>query len=143
MIKLTYKDLNSESLNKALAEITLAQGYSDIKASYNVAKITRNFSSGLRKAREEYAEWSKDFLVRDEAGNFKLAANPSPIMPYEITAGREEEFAKQLEEFMGTGVEIEAHPIKVSDVAGLKLSPHQLITLEGLFEAQALDGPSI
>ncbi len=137
MIILTYKTLNDEGFNKALATIAAQTGYADFQASYNVAKIARKFGTELKTARETYAKWVDAYIVKDEKGVPKMAAEPNQHVPWEIKEGMQEEFEKGMENFMKTEITIEAAPLKLTDLGQVKLSPLQILTLEPVFDPAA------
>lgn len=141
MIKLTYKTLNDEGFNKALATLAAQTGYSDFQASYNVAKIARKFGIELKTARETYAKWVDAFIVREEDGTPKMAAQPNQHIPWEIKEGMQDEFEKGMENFLKTEITIEAAPLKLSDLGQVKLSPLQILTLEPVFDQAAFSQP--
>ena len=135
MIKISYKELNSEGLNQALAQLGSQSNFASFDAAYNVAKITKQFQENLEIAREMYAKWTKEFLVVDEAGKLKPATVPHPLCPWEIKEGMTEEFNKKMEEFLNTQAEINAMPLTPQALGNVKLSPHQILNLKPLFDS--------
>jgi len=134
MLKINYKLLNSDIFNKELSELTKKSGFSNFKASYNVAKIARKFTKELGMARGAYADWIKEYLVKEEDGKFKLSEPPNQYTPYQIQDGKEEEVAKKVEDFFATELEIEAAPITLDDLGSIQLTPHQILVLEPIFD---------
>jgi hypothetical protein len=139
MIPLNYLILNSQAFNTALASLAGQKGFKDFKTTYNVAKIQRSVAKNINQAKNEYASWIKDFAVLDEAGKPKLAANPTPICPWEIKEEKKEEFYKKVEAFLITKVEINVPPITMESLGDVKLAPNDLLALQPIFDPSAFD----
>lgn len=141
VIKINYKTLNSEGFNQALATLASQTGFSSFDATYNVAKIAKQFGEELKMARELYAKWTKPFLVTDEAGNFKRAEKPHPLCPWEVQEGKMEDFNKAMDDFLKTEVTIQAKPLAVHDLGQIRLAPTQVLNLEPIFDPSAFSQP--
>ncbi|HZX13717.1 MAG TPA: hypothetical protein VFF49_04880 [Thermodesulfobacteriota bacterium] len=135
-IKLTYRELNSEGLNQAIYELSVKVGFSNFKTAYNIAKISRKFKSELAIARESYLKWVKDFALLDESGKFKVAQTPSTACPWEIDPNKKEEFEAKMSEFLKVEVMIPCHPINISDLGSVQLSPLQINNLLPLLDLE-------
>lgn len=143
MIKLNYKTLNSESFNQALANLSSQSGFSDFQAAYNVAKITKAFAEEIKTARELYAKWTEEFIVKDENGKPKKATTPHALCPWEIKEDKLEEFNKAMDDFMKTEVTLPARPLKIQDLGQIRLAPAQVLSLEPIFDPSAFAAPEV
>ena len=143
MIKLNYKTLNSEGFNQALAQLSAQNGFATFDATYNVARIAKQFGEELKLARELYGKWTKKFLVKGEDGKFKPAQKPHPLCPWEIKEGMDEEFNKAMEDFLKTEISLNAKPLAIHDLGGVKVSPHQVLALEPIFDPAAFEKPEV
>lgn len=139
VIKLNYKTLNSEGFNQALAQLSAQNGFASFDATYNVAKIAKQFGEELKHARELYGKWTEKFLVKGEDGKFKPAQKPHPLCPWEIKEGMEEEFNKAMEDFLKTEVTLNAKPLGINELGSIRLSPHQVLALEPIFDPSAFE----
>jgi len=139
VIKLNYKTLNSEGFNQALAQLSAQSGFASFDATYNVAKIAKQFGEELKLARELYGKWTEKFLVKGEDGKFKPAQKPHPLCPWEIKEGMEEEFNKAMEDFLKTEISLNAKPLAIHDLGQIRLSPHQVLALEPIFDPSAFE----
>lgn len=137
VIKLNYKTLNSEGFNQALAALANQNEFASLDVSHNVARLTRQFAAELKRARELYAEWTKPFLVIDEVGKYKLAEKKHPLCPWEIQAGKEDEFNQCMDKFLNTEVALIAKPLTIHDLGTIKLTPVQVLNLEPIFDPAA------
>jgi hypothetical protein len=142
VIKLNYKTLNSEGFNQALAQLSAQNGFASFDATYNVAKIAKQFGEELKLARELYGKWTEKFLVKGEDGKFKMSAKPH-LCPWEIKEGLEEEFNKAMEDFLNTEITLNAKPLAIHDLGQIRLSPHQVLALEPIFAAEAFEKPEV
>ncbi len=139
MIKLTYKELNSEGFNEGLKALMNQKNFATFQATYNVSKIIRKFNKELSQARELFAQWTKEYTAKNEDGTPKMATNPHPLFPFEIVEGKAEEFSKKIDEFMNTEIVIEAMPVKATDLENVHLSPKQILALEPIFDSASLE----
>ena len=143
VIKLNYKTLNSEGFNQALASLANQNEYVSAEAAHNVARLTRQFAAELKRARELYAEWTKPFLVVDETGRYKLAEKKHPLCPWEIQAGKEDEFNHGMDKFLNTEIAIIAKPLTLQDLGNIKLTPVQMLNLEPIFDPSVFSQPEV
>lgn len=143
VIKLNYKTLNSEGFNQALAQLSAQNGFASFDATYNVAKIAKQFGEELKLARELYGKWTEKFLVKGEDGKFKPAQKPHPLCPWEIKEGMDEEFNKAMEDFLKTEITLNAKPLAIHDLGQIRLSPHQVLALEPIFDPSAFEKPEV
>lgn len=141
MITLSYKQLNSESFNQALGQLAHQTGFSNFQASYNVAKLTRQFHEELKIAREEYSKWTDAFVVKGEDGKPLMSEKPHPLCPWKIAEGKEEEFEKKMNEFLSHQITLKARPLHIHDLGNIQLSPQQVLALEPIFDPSAFGQP--
>lgn len=141
MITINYKTLNNDQFNQALGMLSNQTGFANFQASYNVAKLTRQFQEELKIAREEYAKWTEEFIVKDEKGERKMATKPHPTCPWEIKEGMAEAFEAEMAKFLNTEVKIWANPIQIADLGRIQLAPAQVLALEPIFDPSAFAQP--
>jgi hypothetical protein len=141
-IKLNYGQINSSEFNQSLMLLSAQNGFSSMQSSYNVARIVRQFNKELKTARELYNNFVKEFTKKDEKGNpvpLSEGATPHPYCPWELEEGKRAEFDKKIDEFLKVEVEIQSHPLKLSDLGTIKLSPQHLMALEPIMDLGDLE----
>lgn len=136
MIKLNYYNVNSKAFTEALFYLAAQSDFSDFKTTYNVSKIAKKFSEELDAAKDSYAKFITKFLYKDEAGNF--VPQQGGMSPFKIDPEKESEFLKASQEFMEFEFAIDASPINVKSLGGVKLSPKQVIALEPILDPASL-----
>lgn len=141
-IKLNYSQINSADVNQTLMMLASQNGFSTMQASYNVARIKRQFDKEMKVARELYNNFVKDFTVKDEQGNPKPATVPHPYCPFELIEEKRAEFDKKVEDFLKVEVELQSHMIQPSDLGTIKLSPQQMLVLEPFINLDAFEPAS-
>lgn len=132
-IKLTYAQLNSESLNQAINMLSQQNGFANFQAAYNVARIVRQFQKELGIAREMYNKWSAEYFVKNEDGSWKQSATPGQYTPWEIVEGKAEEYQQKMKEFLETQIELNSYQVKIEDLGMIRLAPVQINALEPIF----------
>ncbi len=138
MIKLTYEQINSQSLNEGLQALSKEKNFPSFQSSYNVSKIVRKIEKEQKLARELYHGFLKDFVVVDEKGvpQFKKDA---PYGEFDFLEGKKDEFEKKVKDFMTVEVEIHAKPITADDLCSIKLAPHLINAIEPILDLSAFE----
>jgi hypothetical protein len=143
MIKLSYKLMNNEGFNEALATLSSSKGFADVRTAYNVGKIAKKYSEALQVARRVYTEKSEKFLVKDDTGAFVQAETPNGLCPFQIKEGMKEEFEAMMADFMQTEIAIEVFPLELESLGDVKLSPLQVLALEPLLVVEPVSGEQL
>lgn len=134
VIKLKYKQLNSDGFNKALAVLASQNGFSNFDAVYNVAKLFKHVQEEIKIGREGYLKWIDPLIVKDEKGEPVKADPPHPLCMWEIKPDRVAEFNTTIEEFLEKEISLNIPFLKTKDLGSIKLSPAQLLELAPIFD---------
>lgn len=136
MIKITFKELNSQAFNQALKYLSSQNGFSNFQEAYNMTKIVRQYHEQQKIAHEMFLKFAKDYCEVDEKGNLVIAppeAPKHPFCPWAFKEGKQAEFDEKITEFFKTEATIEARALKPEALGNIDLSPNQIITLEPIF----------
>ena len=139
MIKLTYRQINSDGFNQALKFLSSQNDFGSFQAAYNVAKLTRKFEKELNQARHSFSAWTKAYIAKNEDGSPKMAENPSGFFPFEIAEGKSDEFSEKVEDFLNTVVTIEVPKLTTEQLGNVRLSPNQISALEPILDSASLE----
>lgn len=134
-IKVKYSDINNSAFNQALIKLSKETGFTNFKASYNVARILRQITSEINIARELHGNWSKEYFLKDEEGKF--VPEPKSQFMFKIQPEKEQEFYTKWKDFLATEVEIKSDVIKLDDLGNVKISPEDIVALTPIMEASA------
>ena len=119
MIKLTFKDLNNESLTSGLKKMGKATG--DTKVVYNVSKIL-------------YAV-EKEMKLAKEILNKVIAEN---------TEKTQEEQMESLDKFFSHEIVVDRAKVHLESLKGVEFSAHELIALEPfIFSLDTVEAPVV
>lgn len=137
MIKLKYKQLNSEGFNKALLILVSQNGFSNFDAVYNVAKLFKHVQEELKIGREEYVKWIDPLIVKNEKGEPVVSDSPHPLCRWKIKDEKLSEFNTSIDEFLEKEISLNIPFLKIKDIGSIKLSPSQLLELAPIFDPSA------
>ena len=127
-MKLTYKDLNDQSLNMAMQKL----GSTPLtpKVAYNISRIQNKLQSELVTLRELFTKLVKKYSELDEKGNVKQPGGPGS---FQIKPDCMDAWNKEHAELMDIEFDLEPYrckKIKISDITEVKLSPYEISALE-------------
>lgn len=147
MFKLSYQELNRESLIQSLS--TLSREKLPVKVSWNIQRIMRQLEKEIKEGGEIYTKLLKDTCEVDEHGNLAFERTPDiqqedgTIIPGHPIPGKfmvkdEEEFKKRHDEFMNLEVEIQSYPITLGDLERIEVTPSTMLGLAPIVQELAL-----
>ena len=139
MIKLTYRQINSDGFNKAINYLSSQSDFGSFQAAYNMAKLARKFEKELRQARASFSTWTKDYVAKTEDGTPIMSTDSNGIFPFQIVEGKTEEFSAKVEDFLNTEVTIEVPKLTAEQLGKVSLSPNQILALEPILDSSSLE----
>lgn len=133
MIRIPYLRLNSGSFLDSLTFIAKARALNSHTA-YKIGKIAAVLDQTMREISKEYKIKADDFLEKDEKGQPILSNETPNLGPHKVIAGKEEEMAKFLMDFLNQTTEINLPKINIRELGDMKLSAVDLQVLSPIFE---------
>lgn len=136
MFEIAYNDLLSGSLNAALARLSKQKG--SVEAVFNLMRIQRKFAKEITNARELHTKITDAYFEKVD-GVLVPSEHPTPLSPYKVIAGKEEEFKAEIEKFLALKVPIESYKINLADFPKLELTADEVQALLPVLVEVVLD----
>lgn len=125
---LKFSTLNDPNFNTTLNKLSKETGFSNFKASYNVAKILRRLTKELKIARDLNLKLVKDYAEVDDKGN--PVFDNQTGMPKFLDEEKQKEYQAKHKDFLETEIDLDCSPVTLQDLGTIKLSPHEINALE-------------
>lgn len=128
MLKVTYRDLRDHAFRTAAGKLYNYGGYKDVRVTRDVARLVKLLDKYNTEGEDLIRKIAKDYAEVDEKGEVKVNDQGA----FRILDEKAEEWKNKIKEFLDTEVEISSAPLKLLDLSGCALSPHELNALEPL-----------
>lgn len=122
MIEIKLEQLvNSSEGLKGLSQKSLKA-----RSAYAIAKILKAADAEMTNFNETRMELIKKYGEKDENGELKTDENGNVHIPDEVL----NTFSTELQELLGTKVEINANKIRMSDLENVEFTPSEMAQLD-------------
>lgn len=127
MITLQKGEIYNPVFGNALT--SLSNSKLSFETAYNIKRIVRQIKTNLSAFQTEITEICKPFAVIDEKGN-PTPAKTFGMIPFEIKEEMKPECLQHVEKFLTEEFSIESHMVSFESLAGISVSPTELLALE-------------
>ena len=121
MFKITHRTLRNPHFMAGLNKLTNHDGYKDFKTTYNITRIGATV--------RDVAKDAEDVFLKMVKAHGTITDNN-----FEIPDENKEKWLDEVEKFYDHEISIERHPLKVSDVESVKLTPVELDAMAFMIE---------
>ena len=108
-------------------------------------RMIREFKALTDDLEEERQKLLKSYAIRDEQGNLQTVQKPDGTSKYVFEPANEKLYNERFNQLVQALVEVKTHPIKSTELAGIKLPAEILFALgqmlEEVEEAETTRGP--
>jgi len=133
--EIDYWTLRKPGFQAAMGKLARGSGIKDIKARYNIARMTDLMNQEIKTANQLFRDLADQYLAKDEKG-----------VPFKDDDGNwaiadgadKEEFEQKFEEFHNHKIKIERHLVRLEDIEPVDLSPGDLIELDPIIDQESV-----
>lgn len=129
VITIRFKDLDNSHLTSALEQLSRSPVRS--QTAYKLSKVKKAINDEIKEGRELYKKLLAKHCEQDEKGE-PLYDETTKMAKFK--EGAQELFAKEMEEFLNTPIELAITKIPFNELADIKINADQIAATEFIFE---------
>ena len=131
MFKISYKDLRTESLHRAIQKISHSTSYKNIAKLKKVAALVKAMDYSILKTQKEWVNLASKYIKKDVEKGVFLIDKTGPTWLEGVDPILAE---KELDEFSEREAIINAEQITAHDIETVELCPSDLVALNAVLK---------